>query len=85
MNSALSSLQADLPPATVGFFKRRDRAFEQVDMDRARNQIMNRTVAEVLLAGMRPLTWYRTRDIAEDCGVPLSSARAALSELTRGG
>jgi ribosomal protein S25 len=42
-------------------------------------------VAEVVLASMRPMTWYRPRDIAGDIGLSVSTTRAALRELKRGG
>jgi ribosomal protein S25 len=54
-------------------------------MDQSEVQIMKRPVAEVVLAGMQPMTYYRPKDIASDTGVNVTTARAALRELTRGG
>lgn len=46
---------------------------------------MSRTIPEILLTSMHPMTYYRPRDIAEACGVNRNSARAALRKLARGG
>ena len=46
---------------------------------------MNKTLAEVVLQNLAPMTYYRASDIAEETNINKDQVSSALRELARGG
>lgn len=46
---------------------------------------MNKTNADVVLTQLRPMQFYRARDVADELHIDPQVAGSALRELSRGG